>query len=865
MSKLLITVNGKPFVGRMDEQKGFRTALLGMLNPPHGETQPYICLIYSDGGMGKTTLARRFRDIAETEQPLEGEFQILWVDWEDESQLSSALQVGRENITPETVFDVIHTVSIRQDWGRYFTAYQDMLKKREKAEMEAVKALESSGERDELAAFRGASVSALAKLVRTNLPAIGKTGETLVQTFLDAGIKVSAEQAAHLRTMLETRLRARLKPDQFNTFLYPHEQLALSLAKDLKKIASQRPLILFLDTYEIVDHCDHWLRKVIQVAGPKILWVICGRNDLEHSHSTGTTYDFKGYAEEFQYRLITFDIYQLTLEDLHNYFAARVPQRVLDDGAAEVICRATRGIPLAIEVAADLWAKGIALEDIGGDTRDTTPHKEIVAKMTAQYLRHGVAEGDRVAIYALTLARGDIEVLRAMLRPADEKDFNLEVVLQRMARDYASVHAAEARLHDEPAVFFRKHLQNEIRRTSDEIQTLNRRAETVLRARLTKWEEQISLIEERCVDEDWIKAALSLTDHLFWLDETKAWQWLILRYVEGLVYNRDLVFGLLEIASGWKDTLSRHGQNRLEALKTSGTASELSTMLDELEYLARLGWLDRDGGEERRAIINLLRGYLSFNDENYQETLVQFERAEKDLPTNGKKLKTMLGEALYNLAGSFLWPQGQTNAVCSTEAEHILHKVVAWLPEKPRGWYRLGTTLSLTGKLTEAIQAYNQAIALDPKYATPHYGLGHVYSDQGRYEEAIQACQQAIALDPKFAYPYNGLGNVYRNQDRYEEAIQAYKQAIKFDPKDCAAMIGIAGASKQLGDDKQASKYIERARTLSPDRYNLACLESISGNIEAAVEHLRLALEENPSQREWARRDPDFDFIRHDP
>jgi len=78
-------------------------------------------------------------------------------------------------------------------------------------------------------------------------------------------------------------------------------------------------------------------------------------------------------------------------------------------------------------------------------------------------------------------------------------------------------------------------------------------------------------------------------------------------------------------------------------------------------------------------------------------------------------------------------------------------------------------------------------------------------------------------------------------------------------------LIGIAGASKQLGDYKQASKYIERARTLSPGHYNLACLESISGNIEAAVEHLRFALEENPSKREWARRDPDFDFIRGDP
>lgn len=47
--------------------------------------------------------------------------------------------------------------------------------------------------------------------------------------------------------------------------------------------------------------------------------------------------------------------------------------------------------------------------------------------------------------------------------------------------------------------------------------------------------------------------------------------------------------------------------------------------------------------------------------------------------------------------------------------------------------------------------------------------------------------------------------------------------------------------------------------------YNLACMESLSGEREAALEHLNAALQADPSRLEWARSDSDFDSIRDDP
>ena len=48
-------------------------------------------------------------------------------------------------------------------------------------------------------------------------------------------------------------------------------------------------------------------------------------------------------------------------------------------------------------------------------------------------------------------------------------------------------------------------------------------------------------------------------------------------------------------------------------------------------------------------------------------------------------------------------------------------------------------------------------------------------------------------------------------------------------------------------------------------RYQLACYEALQGHREAAIEHLRIAFEQNPDTREWAADDEDLASVRDDP
>ncbi|HVI69948.1 MAG TPA: hypothetical protein VM656_00500, partial [Pyrinomonadaceae bacterium] len=90
---------------------------------------------------------------------------------------------------------------------------------------------------------------------------------------------------------------------------------------------------------------------------------------------------------------------------------------------------------------------------------------------------------------------------------------------------------------------------------------------------------------------------------------------------------------------------------------------------------------------------------------------------------------------------------------------------------------------------------------------------------------------------------------------------------LQLDDKDIASNLALASMHKKLGHDAESAKYAALARQFvkADDWYALACLESISGNVDAAIENLEHLSRSETFNRQWARIDPDLEWIRDDP
>jgi tetratricopeptide (TPR) repeat protein len=111
------------------------------------------------------------------------------------------------------------------------------------------------------------------------------------------------------------------------------------------------------------------------------------------------------------------------------------------------------------------------------------------------------------------------------------------------------------------------------------------------------------------------------------------------------------------------------------------------------------------------------------------------------------------------------------------------------------------------------------------------------------------------------------LGLVYADRGRHDEAIAAYKKAVELGLESGRVYGSLAAALQKLGRETEAAEHLARARELmdQEDAYTKACIEAISGNVEAALDYLAEALAGMPGLRAWARHDPDLASLRGQP
>ncbi len=140
-----------------------------------------------------------------------------------------------------------------------------------------------------------------------------------------------------------------------------------------------------------------------------------------------------------------------------------------------------------------------------------------------------------------------------------------------------------------------------------------------------------------------------------------------------------------------------------------------------------------------------------------------------------------------------------------------------------------GYLLHTLGAYEEAIEAYRKSIELRPT-AEGHTFLGWSLSMLGRLDEAIGECKRAIALDPGYGNPYNDIGVYLIELARPDEAIPWLEKATRAERYCCYAFphFNIGRIELMRGREAAAKRSFERALSYDADhRPSLEVLELI--------------------------------------
>ena len=185
----------------------------------------------------------------------------------------------------------------------------------------------------------------------------------------------------------------------------------------------------------------------------------------------------------------------------------------------------------------------------------------------------------------------------------------------------------------------------------------------------------------------------------------------------------------------------------------------------------------------------------------------------------------------YSRAGSFnQWANAASLLAAlgrNPEALSAADKAISTFPDSAFVRWLRGALLYGQGRQYEAEQEYLLAVSLDPSEAT-WSALATLYQQQQRVSEAIDAWQQASALSPKPYLVQVKLAHYYLQIRQPKSTLEALDEAVRMAPAEALAdtgekslrfdvALGRSAAWDASGDLQRAVSFQEEATRLAPD------------------------------------------------
>lgn len=225
--------------------------------------------------------------------------------------------------------------------------------------------------------------------------------------------------------------------------------------------------------------------------------------------------------------------------------------------------------------------------------------------------------------------------------------------------------------------------------------------------------------------------------------------------------------------------------------------------------------------------------------------------------------------AAYNELGGFYFRRARYG-----EAQKEYQKIVDLTPDNARGYSNLGAVAFFQKRYEEAAQMYEKSLAIRPSDMA-YTNLGTVYYSMGNYSEAARYYDSAVRMNEHDATRWHNLASAYQWSNDPQKAREAFQRTAQLteeerrvNPRDPNLMIQLADAYSMLGQKERARDLLSQALKLSPDAasdmFQAAVVYEQVGDRKQALKWLGKAVQQGYS-RDIVEKSPSLVHMRSDP
>lgn len=883
----------KVFVGRTEEQDRFRRLLVEVWGDgqEQGPDEAYVMLVRGPGGIGKSSLLRRYYDIATGK--LSGDaanrqrFLVAMVDWETDQRLDGD---HYRTFSGPPIWHILEQVrkaiaaslaDSPRDSRRAKRAFANFCERVLRAPE-----LEERARRlgiSPASAHRGQATDQIASVLDVTASGAARA----------AGIPVPSGQPIQNITKAVSSIRrhrrGQVDATAYEVLVDATGAMVRAFADGLRTLSRWRPVVLILDTCEMLGGSGDWLRETMRRSGQAVLWVVGMR--LESESDAVADSESASYQRDLdERRLRTVAVARFDDRSIARYLHERGDLRLKGSDIARV-AKDTRGVPLNVSTVCELLSRGVPLDDALAPITSDGEVSRIVRDHAQRYLIHtrNVDElrDDLPRLFGLALLRGRDPDLLATLWNVELE--NVGPGMDILARRHDFVRSASRSLHQEFRETIQLYLLDPDNRAG--IRKMNDRAARYLRARLAAT--QHTTVDTQLSDETWRSTVDALLWHTCWIEPAEGVALLSHLFPAAAVLAPDWASILLDTARFFTPVCLPTDQRTFTALDTiigsqhrgdlgpniAAVFNTLPTELPEAPVVA--------AEPSPRVHLNLLRAQhgTRLGLTNAQQ-VTMLRQAAADVPASETTTARALGLAVLRLADATNEfgpaPVNFRNALLS-----LIRYAIRCDRTNSDSWFTFGRTLTGFGKYADAERAYDQVIKLNPRNAEAHYNLGDVLSRQYRYAEAEGAFQQAIQFGlndadahirlgdmlvslnrhidamrtyrnainltrtvPDIASAYIGLGNALYGMGRFSDSEHAYREAIRLDPENATAYGNLGDALSSLNRPTDAIRSYRHSIHLNPNSLS-------HHNLGLALQNVARYVEAEQAYRKAMRLDPE--------